>query len=155
MAQIFDKTPWKLETSEESSVSIFVGSWGGGKLYFENEQSGEKFNVSYIFFGAGTSKGFSINYSESLKTDPSGGFSNVKVLRGFGFGPSTFPCAGRMVITTATAGIFQPSFISHSGLSVCVASFGFIPFGGITFWGRFNSIMPSAGPSVAACHFSI
>jgi len=152
---VFEKTPWKLDTSEESSVSVLFFSWGKGSLYLVNESTGEKLKVNYGFGSAGASKGAAINLAESLSTDPSGGFSNVKVLRGFGFGPSTFPCFGQMVIAGATAGVFQPSFLSHSGLSVCVASFGLIPFGGIQFWGRFNSILPSAGPSVAGCYFQV
>ncbi len=152
---VLEKTPWKFETSEESSVSLFVAGWGGGTLYFVNESSSEKLKLKYGFVGVGSSKGFFLNLSESAQSDPSGGFFNVRVLQGFGFGPARFPCVGRMVLGAATAGIFQPSFVSHSGLSLCFASFGLIPFGGVAFWGRFNSIMPSAGPSVAMCYFSI
>jgi hypothetical protein len=152
---VFETTHWKLDTSEESSVSLLFFSWGGGSLYLINESTGEKLKINYGFGSVGASKGAAINLAESLPTDPSGGFSNVKVLRGFGFGAWSFPCFGQMIVGGATAGVFQPSFLSHSGLSLCVASFGLIPFGGIQFWGRFNSILPSAGPSAAGCHFHI
>ncbi|MBS1792977.1 MAG: hypothetical protein JSS81_03940 [Acidobacteria bacterium] len=152
---VLETTPWKLETSEESSVSVLFFGWGGGSLYLTNDSTNEKLKLNYVFGGAGLSKGTMINLAESLTTDPSGGFSNVKVLRGFGFGSYHFPCFGRIHVIGATAGIFQPSFVSHSGLSLCVALFGVVPFGGLAFWGRFNSILPSAGPSVLGCRFYI
>lgn len=148
------RTPWKLETSEEFGTSITVITGAKGKLHFEHEATGAKFKVDYNYLAAGVSKGFVFNIAESLTTDPSGGFTNVKTTSG-SFGPSSFPCVGYLWLGAATAGIFQPSFLSHSGLDLCVAVFGGVPFGGIPFWGRFNSIMPSAGPSVAFCKFSV
>jgi hypothetical protein len=62
-----------------------------------------------------------------------------------------------MLIGGATAGIFQLSSWQHSGVAVAHAVFGRVPpgFAYITLWGQFNSILPSVGPSVAACYFSL
>ena len=150
------KTPWQLETSEEFNTTISVITGGEGKLHLQHESTGAKLVVRYTFIGGGVSKGAFLNIAESLKSDPSGGFSNVKVARAAHvFGPADFPCWGWMAVGGATAGIFQPSFMSQSGGAVGVALFGFIPFGGIAFWGRFNSIMPSVGPSLLMCKYAI
>ncbi len=149
------KTPWKLETSEDLNTTIAFFTGGEGKLYFVHDSTGEKLTVKYNYFAAGMSKGAIANIAESLTTDPSGGFSNVKVRDGFSFGTSSFPCKGWLLMGGATAGIFQPSFMSQSGGSVALAMFGAIPFGGIPIWGRFNSIMPGAGPSVAFVNYSV
>lgn len=149
------ETPWIYETSQEFGESILIFSGAEGKLYFANELTGQKLEVKYSYFSVGVSKGAVLNIAESLKSDPSEGFGKVQVRSGSDFGPASFPCSGWMVFAGGTAGIFQPSFMSHSGLTLCYAIFGGIPFGGVPFWGRFNSIMPSAGASAAFCQFSL
>ena len=144
-------TPWVFKTSQETSQGIAVIG-GEGKLYFENTVTGEQLILYYSFLSVGVAKGATLNYSEALKSDPSGATSNV-----IGeFGPGYFPCWGNMLVFGATAGIFQPSFMSHSGASFAMAEFGvFSSFARIGMWGRFNSLLPSAGPSLAFCHFEI
>lgn len=150
---IFKKSPWAYDTSEEFSTSIWVINGGGGKLHFEHETTKEKLVVKYSYVGGGTSKGAVINIAESVITDPSGAFTNVKTVPWLSFGPDIFPCKGWMVLFGATAGVFQPSFISHSGLDVGVAIFGFLGGRAVPFWGRFNSLLPSVGPALLLCQY--
>jgi hypothetical protein len=83
-------TPWKLETSEETSAGLLIFTGGAGKLYFVDDHTPQqKLVVKYKYGSLGTSKGASFNYAESLTTDPSGGFNNVKVA------PGTNSVAGR------------------------------------------------------------
>jgi hypothetical protein len=148
-------TPWVYDTSSEEGSSVWVFTGGKGILYFNNEvNTNEKLVVKYSYLSAGTSKGALINIAESLVTDPSSGFSNVKASSIRSFGKTSFPCVGWIVSVGATAGVFQPSFMSQSGLSLAVFLFGFLPFAGIPVWGRFNSILPSAGPSAGFCTYN-
>jgi len=151
---LFTKTPWKYDTSEETSYSGWVITGGEGKLYLKRQGSGEKMTLKYGFAGVGVSKGAVVNFTQSLTTDDSDGISHVYTRNG-ALQTDMFPCQGWIVAGGATAGIFQPSFMSHSGLTIAVMVFGFIPAGYVWFWGRFNSILPSAGPSVFSCSLRI
>lgn len=148
---LFDKTPWKYETSEETSYSGWVITGGEGKLYLKQQATGESMTLKYNFAGVGVSKGAVLNFAQSLTTDDSDGISHVYARSSTPFDKSMFPCQGWIVLAGATAGIFQPSFLSHSGLTVAIMVFGFIPMAHVSFWGRFNSILPGAGPSVLQC----
>lgn len=150
---MFKKSSWKYDTSEEEGSSFLVFSGANGTIWFTDPSTGEGFSVWYTYFAAGPAKGAVWNYAKALKTDPSDGFSHVRIIRGGEFGPDSFPCTGWMLMGAATAGIFQPSFLAQSGAETVLAFFGTFPFAVIPYWGRFNSLMPSAGTAMAVCHF--
>ena len=146
------KTPWQLDTSEEESVSI-LATGGGGRLYFVNEGTGKKFSVLYSFISVGVAKGPPLNYARSYPKDESGGITNVRCRESRDFGPESFPCFGSVLNLGATPGPFGPSFADH-GISLAIYFFEAIPFAGIVTWGKFSSILPSAGPSIGFATYS-
>ncbi len=152
---LFEKTPWKYDTSEETSYTGWVITGGEGKLYLKKQGASDVMKVQYNFAGAGVSRGAILNFSQSLTTDDSDGISHVYARSSTPFDKNMFPCQGWIVTGGATAGIFQPSFMSHSGLSLALMVFGFIPMGYVWYWGRFNSILPGAGPSVLLCSLRV
>ena len=153
MSWKFTRTPWKYDTSTEEGYSGWVISGGEGRVWFVNQNDGDAFSVRYTFIAAGVAKGAIVNYAKSVTEDTSGGFSHVRAWLGYDFGPTDFPCCGWMVVAGGTAGIFQPSFMDQSGGDVAVVLFGGAPFAGIPIYGRFNSLLPSAGLSVYFCSF--
>jgi hypothetical protein len=156
MSLLFDTTDWYLQTSREFGESIAFISGAEGVLFFANDKTHQKLTVPYTYLSAGLAKGVVFNIAESLTTDPSGGITNVQMSGGQTFGIQTFPCMGVAWMIGATAGIFQPSFMSHSGISALTVQFGLglLPRGKVALWGRFNSILPSVGPSLGLFSFT-
>lgn len=148
------RTPWVYDTSNEFGASGWIISGAEGTLYFKNENNDDKLVVNYSYMSVGLSKGAAVNIAESLVTDPSGGFCNVRALNPSSFGKRSFPCKGWVVFLGATAGVFQLSAMSQSGLVLGIFLFGAAPFAGVPVWGRFNSILPSAGPSAGFCTYN-
>ena len=109
--------------------------------------------MKYTYVSAGLSKDAVFRIAQSLATDPDGGIGSVQAKNPSAFTKDSFPCMGWVATLGGTAGIFQPPFMSRSGLSASVFLFGFAPFAGVRAWGRFNSIMPSVGPSFGICSF--
>jgi hypothetical protein len=97
---------------------------------------------------AGAAKGAVFNVAKSLVSTASGGIAKVRVRTDASFSASRFPCSGSVLCGGLTAGVFTPSFIDDSGLQVSMLSFGNPAFAWVAVWGRFSSILPSAGVSV-------
>ena len=85
-------TDWSYDSSEESSISIFVVSGGYGTLRLRNNITGQKMLIPYTYYGLGASKGEDVGYAKStFDMDSSGG----QVLTMIGcFDDLTFPCKG-------------------------------------------------------------
>ena len=147
------KSPWKYDTSDEVSGSIGPFTAARGTLYLTNPSSGDRFNVEYRYRSFGTAKGATLNFARSIKSTPSDGITHVYQRPYHSFGPGDFPCGGQLLIVGETAGIFAPSFFQNSGMSLVVAVFGLMPFAILPTWGLFDSLLPSAGISVAGCAF--
>ena len=147
------KSPWKYDTANEVSVSLGPAGGGIGTLYFTNPSSGEAFNVEYAYGSFGASKGTTLNLAKSMKSTPSGGITHVYQRPFHSFGPGDFACGGQLLVIGVTAGIVARPLLPNSGASLVVAVFGLMPFAVLPFWGLFDSLLPSAGASVAACRF--
>lgn len=155
------RTPWKFETSEESAPVLF-GSMARGALYLVNEDDGEKMKISYHAVSIGHGKGPSYGYSWSTKSDPSGGFDNVAVVRGRNFGPLSFPCRGYIlgmgasVSTIAAKGIAGDQAPQQTSGGLTIILFGIVPvFAGLKLWGLGNSLMPGIGASAGIATFQV
>ncbi|WP_448952195.1 hypothetical protein [Labrys neptuniae] len=146
------RSPWKYDTSEEESGSVYV-TGGTGRLYFINANDGSKFSIQYDFLSAGVAKGPPLNYAKSFAQDDSGGLTHVRCREGRYFGPESFPCNGLLLSLGATPGVFGPSFMDH-GANGTIFFFGAIPWAGIVTWGKFSSILPSIGPSAGIVRYS-
>lgn len=151
-------TSWKFDTSEETAVTV-VGSFAKGALYFVNEDDGETMTVRYRAVSLGTGKGPPVGVSWSVKTDPSGGFDNVAVVKHGGyFGPLSFPCRGYILGFGASSSI-APKIIGASDQtagSVTIIIFGMWPvFAGVKSWGLSKSIAPGAGASAGLATFEL
>ena len=156
MGLLFDTTDWHLNTSRESGCSIAMVSGAEGALYFANDKTRQQLTVPYSYISVGVSKGAAFNIEASLESDPSGGITNVAVSSGGTFGTQVFPCMGVAWMIGASAGIFQPSFMAQSGISAITVQFGMglLPRAKVAIWGRFNSILPTLGPSLGLFSFS-
>lgn len=148
------RSPWKFETSEEKSGSLFLGL-SFGKLYFVNETSNEKMVVSYRSLNVGMGKGPPVGYSESSKTDPSGAASNVSVVEGRNFDYFSFPCRGYLIGVGASSGIIGSILgMDVTGGGLTIALFGQIPvFAGVRMWGFGRAALPGAGFTGGLAHF--
>lgn len=147
---IWKASDWEYDTSNEDSVSIALITGAEGKLYFVNPETEEHLDFKYTVLSVGTSKGAVFNIAKSLVTTPSGGLAKVRVRTGYTFDIHRFPCTAVVISGGLTAGIFTPSFIDDSGLNVSFLGFGVSPvmFAWVPVWGRFSSILPSAGVSI-------
>jgi hypothetical protein len=149
---LFTTSPWEYDTSQESSVSIAVGTGGIGTLYFVNSETGETMQVPYSYAGLGGGAGAPANFAQSTAENPSAG--SVQVLPWGTFDATIFPCTGQLIAISATAGIFQPSFFPNSGACACIFAFGMLPPQAyLLAIGEFNSALPSAGVSQCVVTF--
>lgn len=149
-------TPWKVETTEEKSGSLFI-ALSFGKIHLIHETSNEKMIISYRCLSLGMGKGPPIGYSESKTSDPSGGVDNVQVVQGRNFSDFSFPCRGYLIGVGASSGIIGSILgmdITGGGLSV--ALFGQLPvFAGVRLWGFGRGALPGAGFNGGLAHFWI
>jgi len=81
-----NRTPWKIDTTEEKSGSLFI-TVALGSLFLSNEDTDEKMQINYRSITLGAGKGPPWGANWSTKVDPSGGFDNVGVIHGKYFGP--------------------------------------------------------------------
>jgi hypothetical protein len=150
---------WIYDTSNEASYSLNLATIGSGRFFLKNEANkDEKLTISYFYATLGYAKGGSINYAASLTSDPSYRIGHIAVRRDCTFGPGSFPCYGYIVFGALTAGLLQPSFLSHSGGEIALAVLGPVPelpFAVIAFRGLFNSILPSGGVSLGPCRYDV
>jgi len=149
-------TTWKLDTSEETSGSLFA-TLAFGKLYFSDTSSGDKMVVKYRSLSIGESKGLPIGANWSNTSDPSGGFDNVGVVPGRYFGPLSFPCRGYMIgigLSSAVVGSILGMDVTGGGLSI--ALFGMVPvFAAIRMWGLGRAAIPGAGIGAGVALFEL
>lgn len=152
-----DRTPWKFDTSEETSGTIGI-SGASGALYFINEDTGEDVKISYHAVSIGAGKGPSIGAAWSRKSDPSGGFDNVAAVHGRYFGPLSFPCRGYILGFGGSASI-APKVVGatdQTAAGITIVLFGIWPvFAGVKLWGLANSILPGAGASAGIATFQL
>lgn len=146
-------TDWEYDTSSEDSTSIAIITGAAGRLYFVNPETEEHLDFKYSVLSVGGAKGAVFNVAKSLVSTPSGGLAKLRVRAGFTFGERLFPCTGVVISGGLTAGIFTPSFIDDSGANVSFLAFDTktspkIPVAWVPVWGRFSSILPSAGVSI-------
>jgi hypothetical protein len=150
-----DWTPWRFETSEETSVTIGL-SGASGALYFKNEDTGEDLKLSYHAVSIGAGKGPSVGAAWSKLSDPSGGFGNVAAVRGRHFGPLSFPCRGYILGFGGSASI-APKVVGASDQTaggITIVLFGIWPvFAGVKLWGTANSLLPGVGASAGIASF--
>jgi hypothetical protein len=152
---MWNASDWEYDTSSEDSTSVAIITGAGGKLFFINSETDEHLDFKYTVLSVGAAKGAVFNVAKSLVSTPSGGLANVRVRADFSFDINRFPCKGIVICGGLTAGIFAPSFIDDSGADIAFLGFGINPlmFAWVPVWGRFSSILPSAGVSlgVIAC----
>lgn len=146
---------WEYDTSCEDSTSVAIITGAGGKLYFINPETDEHIDFKYTVLSVGAAKGAVFNIAKSLVSTPSGGLAKVRVRPGYIFDVNRFPCKGVVISGGLTAGVFSPSFIDDSGVSVSFLGFGVNPlmFAWVPIWGMFSSILPSAGVSLGILAF--
>ena len=153
---LFQETDWAYQTSDEESSSYGIVTGGNGHFFLSNAVSGDNMIINYNYAAVGSAKGSVWNVAASLTTDSSGQFCNVSTLCGFDFDANSFPCQGFIFFVGVSAGIFQLSFMNQSGLDLAVVVFGMLPpFAVVPIWGRFNSLMPTGGVSMAGASFSV
>src|SRR5215475_14591901 len=114
------RTDWKLDTSEETSGSVFA-TLAFGKLYLSNVSTGEKMTIKYNCISIGAGKGLPVGANWSNASDPSGGFDNVGVMPGKYFGSLSFPCRGYMIgvgASMAVVGSILGMDVTGGGLSI-------------------------------------
>jgi hypothetical protein len=141
---------WEYDTSSEDSTSVAIITGAAGKLFFINSETDEHLDFKYSVLSVGASKGAVFNVAKSLVSTPSGGLAKVRIRSGYSFNKNAFPCGGVVICGGLTAGIFAPSFIDDSGADIAFLGFGISPllFAWVPVWGRFSSILPSAGVSI-------
>jgi hypothetical protein len=144
---MFRASDWEYDTGKEDSTSIAIITGAAGKLYFVNPETEEHLDFEYSVLSAGAAKGAVINVAKSLVSTPSGGITKVRVRYDATFSAKRFPCSGIVICGGLTAGVFTPSFIDDSGLSVSLLEFGIPAFAWVAIWGRFSSVLPSGGIS--------
>jgi len=150
------RTNWKMDTSEETSGSLFATvAWG--KLYFSETTTGEKMVIKYRSFGGGESKGLPIGANWSNTSDPSGSFDNVGVMPGKYFGPLSFPCRGYMIgigASAAVVGSILGMDVTGGGLSIAI--FGMVPvFAAVRIWGMGRAAIPGFGIGGGVASFEL
>jgi hypothetical protein len=140
------KTPWKLDTSEEKSGS-FLLTLAFGKLYFSNDDNGDKMVVKYRCLSVGAGKGAPVGANWSNTSDPSGDFENVGVMPGYYFSSFMFPCRGYIIGVGASSGVVGSVLgMDVTGGGVAVAIFGMVPvIAAVRVWGMGRSVLPSVG----------
>lgn len=152
---MFKASDWEYDTSSEDSTSVAIITGAAGKLFFINTETEEHLDFKYSVLSVGAAKGAVFNVAKSLVSTPSGGLAKVRVRGGSSFSVNSFPCKGIVLVGGLTAGVFSPSFIDDSGAQVSFLGFGINPFmfAWVPVWGRFSSILPSAGVSlgIIAC----
>ena len=136
-------TPWKFVTSEEKAGTLFA-TVAVGKLYFENDDSGEKLTLKYRSIGLGHGKGPPVGASWSNTSDPSSASGNVGVVEGHYFGPLSFPCRGYMLGLGASSGVVGSILgASETGGSFTIAFFDLAPvFAPVRMWGLGRAALP-------------
>jgi hypothetical protein len=144
----FKASDWEYDTGNEDSTSIAFVTGAGGKLYFVNPVTDEHLDFRYTVGSVGAAKGAAFNVAKSLVKTPSGGITKVRVRVDASFSANRFPCRGTVICGGLTAGVFAPSFIDDAGLSVSLLELGNPTFAWVAIWGRFTSILPSAGVSL-------
>jgi hypothetical protein len=150
------RTPWKVDTTEETSGSFFA-TVAFGALYLSNEDSGETMKIKYRSVSIGAGKGLPVGASWSNKTDPSGGFDNVAVIHGRYFSEFSFPCRGYMIGfggSAAVVGSILGMDVTGGGLTAVL--FGIAPvFAGVRIWGLGRGALPGAGASAGLALFEL
>ena len=147
---LWKASDWEYDTGCEDSTSIAFITGAAGKLFFINPETDEHLEFRYSVLSVGPGKGAVLNVAKSLVSTPSGGLAKVRVMYGHSFDVHHFPCHGEVICGGLTAGVFSPSFIDDSGASVSLLRFGRKPgfFAWVPIWGKFSSILPSAGVSI-------
>jgi hypothetical protein len=152
--EYFLETPWKFDTSEENSTSLFL-SYSSGRIFAHNENDGEEMVINYRCLSIGNGKGPPFGFSLSRKQDPSGGFDNIGVRPHRYFGPLAFPCRGYMIGVGATSGIVGSILnMDITGGGVTIVLFGQAPvFAGVRIWGGGRALLPGAGFTGGLAHY--
>ena len=148
------KTPWKVDTTEEKSGTLFI-SLSFGTIYLSHETSGEKMTIGYRCLSIGAGKGPPVGANWSNTSDPSGGFDNVGVVSGHSFSEFSFPCRGYMIGVGASSGVVGSILgMDVTGGGLTAALFGQLPvFAGVRLWGFGRGALPGVGMSGGLAHF--
>jgi hypothetical protein len=157
MGTNWNRTSWKYETSEDSTVSVLASvSWG--RFILRNAVSSDTMAIKYKCLSAGLSKGLPVGYTESsLKNESNGTY--VYAL-GY-FNQDVFPCGGYIAGVGATLGVLDsdpennsPDTFANGGAGGVVI-FEVKPFARFACWGEFRATTPGAGVSLGIAYFSL
>ena len=153
----WQRTNWKYETSEDSTVSV-LASVSFGKFILRNVISNDTMAVKYKCVAFGASKGLPVGYTESsLKNESAGTYVHAL---GY-FNEDVFPCGGWIIGVGVTLGVFDsdpennsPDTFANGG-SGGVVMFEVIPFARFACWGEYRATTPGAGITVGVGYFSL
>ena len=149
-------TDWVYETSQDFTVSV-VASVSAGILKFRNQQDNSSLSVKYHCISIGAGKGLPVNVSNSMYSDPSGGYGTIQSDKYFD--DFCFPCHGYMFGAGGSWGALSnapdPSQSQTAG-NYTIVLFGIWPvFAGIRLWGTGFCLLPGIGLSGGIASFEI
>ncbi len=160
MAAGITSTLWKLETAEETSVSVMAHGLSRGTLYFIHTKTREKFAVNYKALGLSAGIGPPLvvpNPSQAKTSDPSWSIGNVGSYTGKKyFNRYAFPCVGAIFGANAGVGILGSILkmeLTTGGVELFAFGWPLNTFAYVKVAGLGRSGLPAAGLGAQACYF--